>query len=262
LNENLLKKDMESPIKLYEYFWQALNDYATSKGYGVQRNIAMQAGVTEAFISQILAGTNKASARTQAAIARACGFPALEDMLQAGKSSRNQAAVPDAEHHLIVQVHSQSEKIILNGSIDDYRGIPLYGSGRLAAGANGMAFDPYEPPVSMVVIYKPEIQGSARHNLSALKVGGDSMAPTIPQGAVVVVDLSDREQVDGRIFVVNVPDGGIDMAAVKRVRRWEKGKGFVLISDNASYPPDISLLEWHRLCVGRVVWMSKDVRQA
>ena len=253
---------MESPTKLYEYFRQALNDYASSKGYGVQRNIAMQAGITEAFVSQIIAGTNKASARTQASIARACGFPALEDMLQAGKSSWNKTAEPEAEHHLIIQVQSQSEKAILSGSIEDYRGIPLYGSGRLAAGANGMAFDPYEPPVSMVVIYNPEIQGSARHNLSALKVGGDSMAPTIPQGAVVVVDLSDREQVDGRIFVVNVPDGGIDMAAVKRVRRWEKGKGFVLISDNAGYPPDISLLDWHRLCVGRVVWMSKNVRQA
>jgi phage repressor protein C with HTH and peptisase S24 domain len=253
---------MESPIKLYEYFWQALNDYASSKGYGVQRNIAVQAGITEAFISQIMAGTNKASVRTQAAIARACGFHTLEDMLEEGKSIQVKAAEPEAEHHLIIQVHSQSEKEILNGSIDDYRAIPLYASGRLAAGANGMAFDPYEPPASMIVIYKPEIQGSARHSLSALKVGGDSMAPTIPQGSIVVMDLSDRVLVDGRIFVVNVPDGGIDMAAVKRVRRWEKGKGFVLISDNAGYPPDISLLEWHRLCVGRVIWMSKDVRLA
>ncbi len=225
-------------------------------------NIAVQAGVTEAFISQIMAGTNKASVRTQAAIARACGFASLEDMLQAGKSNPKNAAGPEIEQNLIVRVNSLSEKEILTGNIHEYRGIPLYASGKLSAGANGLAFDPYEPPDSMIVIYKPEIQGSARHNLSALKVGGDSMAPTIPKGAVVVVDLSDREQVDGRIFVVNVPDGGIDMAAVKRVRRWEKGKGFVLISDNAGYPPDISLLDWHRLCVGRVVWMSKDVRQA
>jgi phage repressor protein C with HTH and peptisase S24 domain len=253
---------MESPLKLYEYFWQALNDHASSKGYGVQRNIAAQAGITEAFVSQIMAGTNKASVRTQASIARACGFRTLEDMLQAGKSIRTKAEEPAAEPNLIIQVHSQSEKAILNGGIEDYRGIPLYGSGRLAAGANGMAFDPYDPPVSMIVVNQPEIQGSARHNLSALRVGGDSMAPTIPQGAIVVVDLSDREQVDGRIFVVNVPDGGMDMAAVKRVRRWDNGKGFVLISDNAVYPPDISLLEWHRLCVGRVIWMSRDVRLA
>lgn len=253
---------MESPVKLYGYFWQALNDYASSKGYGVQRNIALQAGVTEAFISQIMAGTNRASARTQAAIARACGFHSLEDMLRAGKSIQVKAAETEPEHRLIIQVHSQSEKNLLSSSVDDYRGIPLYASGKLAAGANGMAFDPYEPPVTMVVIYQPEIQGSSRHILSALKVGGDSMAPTIPQGAIVVVDQSDKELIDGSIFVVNVPDGGIDMAAVKRVRRWEKGKGFVLISDNAGYPPDISLLEWHRLCVGKVVWMSKDVRSA
>ena len=173
---------MESPKKLYEYFRQALNDYASSKGYGVQRNIALQAGITEAFVSQIIAGTNKASARSQAAIARACGFPALEDMLRAGKASMINVEAPDAELNLIIQVAAQSENKILNAGIADYRGIPLYASGRLAAGANGMSFDPYEPPESMVIIYKPEIQGSTRHHLSALKVGGDSMAPTIPQG--------------------------------------------------------------------------------
>ena len=253
---------MESPIKLYEFFLHALNDYAAIKGYGVQRSIALQAGITEAFVSQIMAGTNRASARTQAAISRACGFHTLEDMLQAGKTSLNQVAEPEAKYNLSIHVHSPSEKSILNDSIADYRGIPLYTSGRLAAGVNGMSFDPYEPPESMIVVSYPHIQASIRHDLSALKVGGDSMVPTIPRGAVVIVDLSDREQVDGRIFVVNVPEAGIDMAAVKRVRRWEKGKGFVLISDNAGYPPDISLLDWHQLCVGRVIWMSRDLRQS
>lgn len=249
---------MESPLTLYEYFLKALNNYAAAKGYGVQRLIAQQAGVTEAFVSQILAGTNKASVRTQTAIARACGFAGLEEMLKAGQSG----APAPAEPHLTIQVHSPSEKLVLKETIGDYRGIPLYTSGKLAAGVNGMAFDPYEPAASMVVVYKPEIPGSGRHQLSALKVGGDSMAPTIPRGAVVVVDQSDRELVDGRIFVVNIPEGGMDMAAVKRVRRWEKGKGFLLISDNPGYPPDISYLDWHRLCVGRVVWMSKDIREA
>ena len=252
---------MESPIKLYDFFLRALNDYASKKGYGVQRNIALQAGITEAFISQIMAGTNRASARTQAAISKACGFQTLEDMLQAGKLFQDQMAEPAEKYNLTVHVHSPSEKSILSDGIADYRGIPLYLSGRLAAGVNGMAFDPYEPPESIIVVNIAQIQPGARHNLSALQVGGDSMAPTIPQGAVVVVDLSDREQVDGRIFVVNVPEAGIDMAAVKRVRRWEKGKGFILISDNAGYPPDISLLDWHRLCVGRVIWMSRDLRR-
>jgi phage repressor protein C with HTH and peptisase S24 domain len=252
---------MESPVKLYEYFITALNDYASMKGYGVQRNIALQAGITEAFVSQIMAGTNRASAKTQASIAKACGFKTLEDMLVAGQTARNQVAEPESKYHLNVRVYSPGEKSILNDSISDYRAIPLHESGRLAAGVNGMAFDPYEPPDSMIIVGDLQMRVGAGHTLSAFKVGGDSMFPTIPMGAIVVVDLSDREQIDGRIFVVNVPEGGLDMAAVKRVRRWEKGKGFILISDNAAYAPDISLLDWHRLCVGRVIWMSRDLRQ-
>ena len=36
--------------------------------------------------------------------------------------------------------------------------------------------------------------------------------------------------------------------------------GFVLFSDNPNYPPVLSPLDWNRLCVGRVVWMWRDVR--
>lgn len=252
---------MESPVKLYEYFLSALNGYASKKGYGVQRNIALQAGITEAFVSQIMAGTNRASVKTQTAIAKACGFQTLENMLEAGRSACNQVAEDDSKYHLNIRVNSPADKSILQDGISDYHAIPLHESGRLAAGVNGMAFDPYESPDSLIVVSQLQMRVSAGHILSALKVGGDSMYPTIPQGAIIVVDLSDRDQIDGRIFVVNVPDGGIDMAAVKRVRRWDKGKGFILISDNIAYPPDISLLDWPRLCVGRVIWMSRDLRQ-
>ena len=44
----------------------------------------------------------------------------------------------------------------------------------------------------MVVVYKPELKGRSRHNLAAIKVGGDSMEPTITKGSIVVVDLSDK----------------------------------------------------------------------
>ena len=75
------------------------------------------------------------------------------------------------DHNPIVQVNSQTNKDGLNG-ISEVRGIPLYESGRLAARLNGVEFDPYESPASMVVVYKPELQGRARHNLAAIKVGG------------------------------------------------------------------------------------------
>jgi phage repressor protein C with HTH and peptisase S24 domain len=86
------------------------------------------------------------------------------------------------------------------------------------------------------------------------------MEPTITKGSIVVVDLSDKEQIEGKVFVVNTPESSNDMASIKRVQKWEKG--FVLLSDNSGYPPVLSHLDWNRLCVGKVVWMWRDVRDA
>ena len=36
--------------------------------------------------------------------------------------------------------------------------------------------------------------------------------------------------IEGKVFVVNTPESSLDMASIKRVRKWEKG--FVLLSDN------------------------------
>lgn len=118
-------------------------------------------------------------------------------------------------------------------------------------------FDPCELPESMVVVYKPELQGRFRHNLATIKVGGVSMEPTIIKNSIAVVDMSDREHIEGKMFVVNTPESGLDMASIRRVRIWEKG--FVLLSDNPNFPPVLSPLDWNRLCVGRVVWMWRDI---
>ena len=165
---------------------------------------------------------------------------------------------PSPAQNLIVQVNSQADKEFLNGITELYRGIPLYESGRLAAGVNGIEFDPYESPASMVLVYKPELKGCSRHNLAAIKVGGESMEPTIIKGSIVVVDLSDKGEADNRVFVVNTPDAGMDMASIKRVQRIDTG--FLLMSDNRSFSPVFTKLDWNRLCVGRVVWMWRDIR--
>jgi phage repressor protein C with HTH and peptisase S24 domain len=166
----------------------------------------------------------------------------------------------DHDYPLSIHVASNGHKDLLNGASDDYRGIPLYESGRLAAGSNGMAFDQQEEPSSIVVVYRPELQGCAHHNLAAMRVDGYSMEPTIAKGSIVVVDLSDKEHFDSRIYAVNTPGGGVDMVSVKRVQKF-KG-GFSLISDNPQHPTVVSELDWDRLCVGRVVWMWKDVRES
>ena len=235
------------------------------KGY-ISR-LARKFGVTQGHLSNVIAGRKFGDETWRRSVADKLrldydvmiGVSLIEtDQPTLQKPKSKQPTQPFTDHNLIVQVNSHTDKDRLNSISESYRGIPLYESGSLAAGVNGLEFDPYEEPASMVVVYKPELKVCFRHNLAAIKVGGDSMEPTITKGSIVVVDLSDKEKVEGKVFVVNTPEGGIDTASIKRIRKWEKG--FVLLSDNPNYPPTLSPLDWNRLCVGRVVWMWRDVR--
>ncbi len=66
-----------------------------------------------------------------------------------------------------------------------------------------------------MIVYKPELQGHVKHDLRTLRVSDDAMKPTIVQGAIIVVDLDDKEYAERKIFVVRISDM---IAAVKRVR--------------------------------------------
>ncbi len=163
--------------------------------------------------------------------------------------------------NLVVRVGDEAEQEFIAGRADLYRAVPLYESGRLAAGVNGLVFDPYEEPASTVLVYRPELNRRARHDLRAVRVGGDSMEPVVPQGAIVVVDMDDREFVDGKLYVVRRNEAGLMIGTVKRVRRMNGG--FVLLSENRGYLPEIETeLDWPELCVGRVIWLWRSLEEA
>ncbi len=174
--------------------------------------LARNYGFSVGQLSNVLSGRRKTDEGYRRLVARKIGLP-YEVMIGLLPQFN-----PPNGHNRIVQVNSQTKKDRLN-NISEFRGIPLYESGRLAAGANGLAFDLYEDPASTVIIYKPELQGHAKHDLRALRVDGDSMKPTIVQEAIIVVDLDDKEYAERKIFVVRTSDM---IAAVKRVRN---GKG-------------------------------------
>ena len=169
-------------------------------------------------------------------------------------------AEPPQPRPFQVVVNNTHDKALIESTQENYRGIPLYESGRLAAGSNGLYFNDSEVPESEVIVYRPELGHRAGHKLAAVRVGGNSMSPTIPGKAIVVVDRDDREFANGKIFCVNDPDDtGQYVSAVKRVQRWEKG--FVLISDNPETPPKVTALDWAGLCVGRVIWMWRNTEE-
>lgn len=97
--------------------------------------------------------------------------------------------------------------------------------------------------------------GASPQTCTVIRAVGDSMMPTIPEGAFLVVDHSQREIVaNGSIMVIGVDDDLL----VKRIRR--RFDGCVeLISDNSIYAPetlDPAALQKLRV-IGRVVYFCR-----
>ena len=69
---------------------------------------------------------------------------------------------------IINRIHSSSrwEKAVLEEQIGHCRAVPLYESGKLAAGEKGLMFDPYEQSVSVIILYQKELTGRMNHKLN------------------------------------------------------------------------------------------------
>jgi phage repressor protein C with HTH and peptisase S24 domain len=131
---------------------------------------------------------------------------------------------------------------------DDYFAVPLV-DGRVAAGPGEVI---WEQVKSLVWVYRPEL-GNRRH-LVALRVDGNSMEPTIPDGAIVIADKADWKPNGGRpyIWALRTENGDTQ---VKRLKVTDKG--IILISDNVhEYPPDLAWTDdMKKLIIGKVIWM-------
>ena len=97
-------------------------------------------------------------------------------------------------------------------------------------------------------------------NLSAsscilLDVSGDSMRPTLQNGDLILVDTSETQVTDGKIFLLTFKEELL----VKRV--FHTSDGILLRSDNRDFPerevlpPDRDQFKIH----GRVRWVGKDL---
>jgi repressor LexA len=81
-----------------------------------------------------------------------------------------------------------------------------------------------------------------------IRVQGDSMAETLCEGDLILVDQSTRTVTrQGGIYVIRL-DGAL---LVKRLRK--ASAGLTVMSDNPAYPPFVARPE----IVGRVVWLSR-----
>ena len=126
-----------------------------------------------------------------------------------------------------------------------------------AAGA-GMAADD-EAVLASVPVPRllAERWGRPLGKVEAIFVRGDSMEPTIQDGAVVLIDRAEQALSEGRIFAFRTPDG-------LRLKRFQLGMdgAAMLVSDNkALYIPErIERSQIDQMDVaGRVFWTGRMV---
>lgn len=92
--------------------------------------------------------------------------------------------------------------------------------------------------------------------VSAIRVTGDSMAPTLADGDDILVDRADAaDRLRDGIYVLRFDDA----LNVKRIARSPEGGRFTVASDNAAYPswPDCDPARIE--IVGRVIWVGRRV---
>ncbi len=94
------------------------------------------------------------------------------------------------------------------------------------------------------------------HGLSMIQVQGDSMTPTLGAGDEIMVDRDDAaERLRDGIYVLRVEDALL----VKRLAVNPTTRGFIIKSDNSTYP-DWSDVDLSRVnIIGRVVWVGRKV---
>ncbi|MDO4897087.1 MAG: helix-turn-helix transcriptional regulator [Moraxella sp.] len=142
---------------------------------------------------------------------------------------------------------------------DDFYHVPYYRD-IIASAGGGKFSDGVIGTDDFLAFRKDWINRTAltAKDLVALNTDGDSMLPTIPENATILVDKSKNIAKDGRIYVVRIDD----RLYVKRVQ-WVLGGGLRLISDNSVYDSlDITRtdLEHGNIQVyGQVIHISYDL---
>lgn len=144
------------------------------------------------------------------------------------------------------------------GLDDSYVYVPAYDI-EVSAGHGSVCFTDAEPHKHLAFRQRwITARGLQADALAALFTRGDSMTPTIPEGAAVIIDQSRNQALDGKVYVIRIDDRHY----VKRTQ-WLIGGGLRLISDNKLYDPlDITKADMAanniQIC-GQVIHASYDL---
>ncbi len=121
-----------------------------------------------------------------------------------------------------------------------------------AAAAGGGTTADQEPRAGVVWFRRDWLQrlGLDATQCAVLRVRGESMEPTLPEGSSILVDRSRTRRRDRQIFVLRTADGLV----VKRTAK-TGDDGWLLVSDHPAWAP-VPFPD-DAVTVGRVVWTAR-----
>lgn len=123
----------------------------------------------------------------------------------------------------------------------------------MAGAGGGRDLENYEPIDSIILPLSFDVP-----SLVAIKIRGESMEPTIYDGAIVGIDREDRQIINGKVYAVWIPYEG---SVVKRV--FVDHEKVILKSDNNNFPafsiPFGNIRDRENIIIGRAVWVVQHL---
>jgi phage repressor protein C with HTH and peptisase S24 domain len=176
--------------------------------------------------------------------------------LQASMAFRAQHDLPGDFDATVVRLKETMERASRGHDLADFALIPRYNV-QASAGSGVVAVDESEiERIAFRLDWLREI-GIDPKEAGLLTATGDSMSPTIPDGALMLVDRRKDQQLRSGYIYVIVLDGEV---LVKRLSR-NVDKTIDLISDNPLYPvKTIRQVDFDGLFIaGRVFWVGRKL---
>lgn len=206
-------------MKFKDRFFQLLKQRSQERGW--QSAFAEQAGIRQSSLSQIINGTTKS--------------PSLD----------NVGAIVDALG--VENFYEPGEEKNVDNSKDVLPAVPLMGD--TGAGAPQELYGTADTVIRILPQFYIK-------DMVALTVRGNSMEPTIKDGAIVGIAPLSEDVTEGGIYLVSIPYFG---RVVKRLKLSEDGD-LLLCSDNPRYKPvRVNPAEQEKTVLGQVVWVLQTV---
>lgn len=233
------------PSDLFRVF---LIDVLSRENAPTQVQLADMAEVQYKHLNAFLNGKQALGEDSRARIAQALDRR-YEECLEIGRliveKRHEKEPQPDFYRHAVEEIFKPQKTHLV-----DCKPVPLYESDDVSA-----------EPTSNINLAVSEIYDKINHRLIALRAQDDSMWPSIPKGAIAIIDLNNKKFSDNKTFLVKHLVFQKFVIRVCRINKSnpQKDELIALISQNPEYFPEITGVNWKKFVVGKVIMILRNL---